>query len=373
MGGGRRRWFTALLAASLLALAACGEDAPAGGGGGSGSGDTSEEELSAAFIYVGPVGDAGWTYRHDQARQCIEEEGIETAFVESVPETAEVETVERDFVAEGFDVIFATAFGYQPFTQKVARDHPDVHFFGITPTVAPADNIQNFYGNLWDGRYLTGLVAGSMTESDVIGFVAAQPIPTVIAGLNAFTLGVREVNPNATVKVVWTLSWFDPPKEKQAAVSLVNSGADVVAQHQDTPSAVEGAASKGAWAIGSESDMTAAAPDRYLTGTIWDWCNYYKQAIEQVQSGEFEAGEFYGGLEDGTVSLAPLNEAVPEDVATMVEESEQAIIDGELDYWTGPIKDNQGNVVVPEGETVTIEDINAMDWLVEGVEGQIPS
>lgn len=263
-----------------------------------------QDEPSAAFIYVGPVGDAGWTFRHDQGRQCLEAMGIKTAFVESVPQNQDVATVERDFIAEGYDVIFATAFGYQPFTQEVANENPDLHFFGITPTIAPADNILNFYGKLWDGRYLTGLVAGAMTETNVIGFVAAHPIPTVVAGINAFTLGVREVNPDAEVRVVWTLSWFDPPAEKQAAVALVEAGADVVAQHQDTPSPVQGAAEGGAWAIGSESDMTAFAPEKYLTGTIWDWCPFYKQAIAMVKDGTFEAGEFYGDLKDGTVTIS---------------------------------------------------------------------
>jgi basic membrane protein A and related proteins len=337
-----------------------------------GAGDA-QEDPSAAFVYVGPVGDAGWTYRHDQGRQCLEQKkGIKTAYVESVPETPDVANVERDFLAEGYDLIFATAFGYQPFTQEVAQENPDKHFFGITPTVAPADNILNYYGELWDGRYLTGLVAGAMTESNVIGFVAAQPIPTVIAGLNAFALGVRETNPDAEVRVIWTLSWFDPPAEKQAAVALVEAGADVVAQHQDTPSSVQGAAENGAWAIGSESDMTQFALEKYLTGTIWNWCPFYLQAVEMVQDGSFEPGEFYGGLADGTVSLAPIHAAVPEDVRQMVEEKQQAIVDGTFDYWQGPLKDNQGNDVVPAGGTLGIADINGMDWLVEGVVGKIP-
>jgi basic membrane protein A len=238
--------------------------------------------------------------------------------------------------------------------------------------VAPADNILNYYGELWDGRYLTGLVAGSMTKSNVIGFVAAQPIPTVIAGLNAFTLGVREVNPEAEVRVIWTLSWFDPPAEKQAAVALVEAGADVIAQHQDTPSSVQGAAEKGAWAIGSESDMTSFAPDKYLTGTVWNWCPFYLQAVEMVQNGAFEPGEFYGGLKDGTVSLAPINAAVRDDVRQMVENKKQALIDGTFDYWQGPLKDNQGNEVVAAGNTLSIADINGMGWLVDGVVGKIP-
>ncbi|MGI9417729.1 MAG: BMP family ABC transporter substrate-binding protein [Geminicoccaceae bacterium] len=330
------------------------------------------DDLKAAFIYVGPVGDAGWTYRHDQGRQCLEQEGIPTAFVESVPQTADVATVERDFIDQGFNLIFATAFGYQPFTQEVANENPDLHFFGITPTIAPADNILNFYGKLWDGRYLTGLVAGSMTESNKIGFVAAHPIPTVLAGINAFTLGVREVNPHAEVQVVWTLSWFDPPAEKQAAVALVEGGADVVAQHQDTPSPVQGAAENGAWAIGSESDMTSFAPDRYLTGTIWDWCPFYKQAAAMVQDDSFAPGEFYGDLADGTVSIAPLNDAVPDEVKALVESRQQALIDGSFDYWAGPISDNLGNEVVAEGATLAIDEINGMGWLIEGVVGEVP-
>lgn len=355
---------TRLAAGAVLGLSVTAAVSPA---------SAAEDELSAAFIYVGPVGDAGWTYRHDQGRQCVEEEkGIETAFVESVSETPDVANVERDFLAEGYDLIFATAFGYQPFTQEVAKENPDKHFFGITPTIAPADNILNYYGKLWDGRYLTGLVAGSMSETGRIGFVAAQPIPTVIAGINAFTLGVREVNPDAEVHVIWTLSWFDPPAEKQAAVALVEAGADVVAQHQDTPSPVQGAAEEGAWAIGSESDMTRFAPDKYLTGTVWNWCPFYKKAVDMVRNGTFEPGEFYGGLGDGTVSLAPVNDAVPAEVKDKVEASKQAIIDGALDYWQGPLNDNRGNEVVADGATLTIEDINGMNWLVEGVVGKIP-
>jgi len=330
------------------------------------------DDLNAAFIYVGPVGDAGWTHRHDQGRQCLEQDGIKTAFVESVPQTADVATVERDFIDQGYDLIFATAFGYQPFTQEVANENPDKFFFGITPTIAPADNILNFYGKLWDGRYLTGLVAGSMTKSNKIGFVAAHPIPTVLAGINAFARGVREVNPDAEVQVVWTLSWFDPPSEKQAAVALVEGGADVVAQHQDTPSPVQGAAENGAWAIGSESDMTSFAPEKYLTGTIWDWCPFYKQAAAMVQDGSFAPGEFYGDLADGTVSIAPLNDAVPDDVKSLVEAKQQELIDGSLDYWAGPISDNQGSEVVAEGATLAIDDINGMDWLIEGVVGEVP-
>ena len=385
-GVSSRRSIAVLLAVSLFAV--YGDDAGGDGAlgiadgalatqasaaGGTSGGDAGSDDLKAAFIYVGPVGDAGWTYRHDQARQCLEERtGIETAFVESVPETADVATVERDFIDQGFDMIFATAFGYQPFTQEVANENPDVKFFGITPTVAPADNISNFYGELWDGRFLTGMVAGSLTETDVIGFVAANPIPTVIAGINAFTLGVRSVNPDATVRVIWTLSWFDPPAEFDNAIALIDSGADVIAQHQDTPSTVEAAQERGVWAIGSESDMSQFGPDVFLTGTVWDWCNIYENYYEAVVNDSFEAGEVYGGLGDGTVTLAPFGAGVPADVQSEVEQVQQQLIDGEFDYWAGPLLTNEGEEVVPEGGTLTIDDINGMDWLVEGVDGSIP-
>jgi basic membrane protein A and related proteins len=331
------------------------------------------DDLKAAFIYVGPIGDAGWTYRHDQGRQCVEAEGVKTAYVESVPQAADVANVEKDFLSQGYNMIFATAFGYQPFTQQVAKENPDKFFFGITPTIAPADNILNYYGKLWDGRYLTGIVAGKVTKSNVIGFVAANPIPTVIAGINAFTLGARSVNPRAEVRVVWTLSWYDPPAEKQAAVALVEGGADVIAQHQDTPSPVQGAAEKGAWAVGSESDMTRFAPDKYLTGTVWDWCPFYKKAVKMVKDGGFKSGEFYGGLDDGTVSLAPINKAVPAEVVALVEQKKADLLVGKLDYWKGPLKDNKGQTVVADGKTLAIADINGMKWLVEGVNGKIPS
>ncbi len=331
------------------------------------------DEPAAAFIYVGPVGDAGWTYRHDVARQCLAEQGVRTAFVEAVPETPDVMNVENDFISQGYDIIFATAFGYQPFTQQVAQANPDVAFFGITPTIAPADNILNFYGKLWDARYLTGMVAGAMTETNKIGFVAAQPIPTVIAGLNAFTLGARAVNPEAEVEVVWTLSWYDPPAEKQAAIALVENGADVIAQHQDTPSAVQGAAEKGAWAIGSESDMSAFAPERVLTGTIWDWCAFYTEAVASVRDGTFAPGEYYGGIDNGTVDITPIAGVVPAEVQANVAAAREALIAGELDYWAGPLRDNAGNEVVADGATLDIAAINGMGWLVEGVVGRLPS
>lgn len=329
------------------------------------------DDIKAAFIYVGPRADNGWTFRHDEARACLEKAGIPTSFVESVTEGPDVARVERDFISQGYNVIFATAFGHQPFTQQVAKQNPNVHFFVIGPGIAPNPNIQTYYGKLWDGRYLTGIVAGKMTKSNKIGFVAAHPKPSVLAGINAFAQGVKSVNPKAEVNVVWTLSWFDPPAEKQAAVALVEAGNDVIAQHQDTGSAAQGAAEKGAWAIGSEADLAPIAGNKVLTGTMWDWCDYYKKAIASVKDGSFKAGDYFGGLEDKIVSIAPLNPVIPEDVVKLVEEKKQALIDGKLDYWKGPLKSNDGKVVVPEGQTLGLSDIQKINWLIEGVNGTV--
>lgn len=331
-----------------------------------------DEPLKAGFLYVGPRADAGWTARHDEARRCLEATGIKTTFVESVPEGPDAARIEQDLLGQGYKAIFATAFGYQPFTQKVAKQNPDAHFFGIAPTIAPAANIENVYGKLWDGRYLNGIVAGRMTKTNKIGFVAAQPIPPVLAGINAFTLGVHSVNPKATVSVVWTLSWFDPPAEKQAALALVEAGNDVIAQHQDTASALQGAIEKGAFAIGSESDMSGIGGDKVLTGTVWNWCELDKRLIKSVQDKTFKPGDYYGGLDDGVVGLAPMSPLVPAETAKLVEEKRAAIAGGTFDYWQGPLKDNKGNVVVPEGKSLGLPDIQKMRWLVEGVSGAVP-
>jgi basic membrane protein A and related proteins len=345
----------AVACAALAPLAAIAADGP-----------------KAAFIYESPVGNAGWTYQLDQGRQCLAAQGVETTFVESVPETPDVANVERGLAEQGYDIVFATGFGYQPFTQQVAKENPGKYFVGIAPTIAPAGNIGGFYGKLWDGRYLTGIVAGSMTKTNKVGYVAPVPLPISIAALNAFALGVHAANPKAVVQVIWTLSWFDPPGEKQAAVTLVESGADVVAQHADTPSAVQGAAEKGAWAIGSESDLSRFAPGKVLTGTVWNWCPYFKKVVDMVKSKTFKPDDYYGGLGDNIMTLAPFDKAVPADVVAKVEKARLGIIDGSLDYWKGPLHDNAGKLVVDSGKTVGFGEISTMNWLAEGISGSLP-
>lgn len=334
---------------------------------------TAQSKARVAYIYVGPVGDAGWTFQHDQARKHLELTlGAETKYVESVPETAEVARVLEQFISEGYKIIFATAFGYQNFSLEVAKRHPDVHIIGIGPAIGLAPNVKTIYGRIWEGRYLTGIVAGKMTKRNIIGFVAAHPISTVVAGVNAFALGVWSVNPKAKIKVVWTRTWYDPPKEKSAAKALLDAGADVVAQHQDTPSALQAAAEASKFGVGSESNMQHFAPDAYLTGTIWDWRELDASIVKGIMQGQFTSEDYYGGLADRVVSLGPMNEKVPASVRAQVADREKAIAAGSFQLFSGPLKDQKGALRVPAGTSMTLKEILAFDWLIEGIEGQAP-
>jgi basic membrane protein A len=335
---------------------------------------TGQSKPKVAYIYVGPVGDAGWTFQHDQARRHLEQTlGAETRSVESVPETAEVARVMEQFIRQDFKILFTTAFGYQTFGLEVARKHPDVRVIGIGPAIALAPNVKTIYGRIWEGRYLTGIVAGKMTRSGTLGFVAAHPISTVVAGVNAFALGVWSVNPQAKIKVVWTRTWYDPPKEKAAAKTLLDAGADVIAQHQDTPSALQAAAEAGKLGIGSESNMQRFAPEAYLTGTIWDWREVDAAIVRNIMSGQFTSEDYYGGLADGMVTLGPFSDRVPADVRALVDQRRRGIIEGSFPIFRGPLRDQGGRLRVPEGAAMTLKEILAFDWLLAGIEGQAPA
>jgi basic membrane protein A len=358
---GRR--FCALVLAVLVLAAAAAPMARA-----------AQAATRVAFIYVGPIGDAGWTYQHDQARRHLERTlGVQTRYVESVPETAEVARVMEQFIRQGYRIIFATAFGYQTFGLQVARRHPDVRIIGIGPATGLAPNVKTIYGRIWEGRYLTGLVAGKMTRTNTVGFVAAHPISTVVAGVNAFALGVWSVNPNARIRVVWTRTWYDPPKEKSAAKALLDAGADVIAQHQDTPSALQAAAEEGKWGIGSESNMQRFAPRAYLTGTIWDWRAVDEAIVRGIQRGQFRSEDYYGGLADRMVSLGPFHPDVPADVRRLVDERRRGIIAGTFQIFQGPLADQNGRERVPKGRVMTLKEILAFNWLLRGIEGQPPT
>lgn len=334
-----------------------------------------EEEMKIGFVYVGPAGDAGWTYRHDQARKYLEKSlpYVKTSFVESVSEGADVTRVLTNYARKGYKLIFATAAGYLDFTREVARKFPDTVFMNIAAWDSDEPNVGQYYGRLDQGRYLTGIVAGKMTKANLIGFVAAHPIPGVIFAINGFALGVQSVNPQAKIRVVWTNTWYNPNVEKQAALSLADVGADVIAQHQDTPSALMGAAEKGIYGIGSESDMSKFAPKAYLTGTIWDWGDFYVRMAEAVKKGTWEAKRYFGDLRNGVVSIAPMGPMVPDEVKALVQQKKEEIISGKLKIFQGPIKDQSGKVRIADGVVPEFNDIyNNMDWFVEGIEGTLP-
>jgi basic membrane protein A len=332
---------------------------------------TDDPELRVAFIYNGPIGDLGWIYAHEQGRLLLQEQipGIETAYIENVPEGPEAERIIRDYAENGYDLIFTTTHGFGEATLAVAQDYPDVYFEHNTG-VETATNVSTYFGRIYQSRFLTGLVAGSMTESNIIGYVAAFPIPQVVRGINGFTLGVKAANPDAVVHVIWTNTWFDPVIEREAAESLVNIGADVIAQHQNSSEPQKVAEENGIWGIGYNTDMSLVAPNASLTSAIWHWGNYYVMEAQAVLDGTWESKQYWGGLKDGIIDIAPYNEAVPQAVRDLVEEFRTRIVESGWDIFDGPLYDQNGNLVLADGDRFSDEYLlNDMDWLVEGVVG----
>ena len=333
--------------------------------------ETSADSMKVGFIYVGPIGDGGWSYAHNEAREYLEKElGVSTIYKESVPEGPEVEKIMRDMIDQGAKVIFATSFGYMDYIEKISKEYPDVKFLHCSG-YKDGENMSNYFGRMYEPRYLSGVVAGMKTQTNKIGYVAAFEIPEVIRGINAFALGVKSVNPDATVAVRWTHTWYDPVSEKAAAESLLDEGADVIAQHQDTAGPQQAAQEKGAFSIGYNTDMKEMAPQAYLTAPVWNWGPYYVDQVKAVMDGNWKSENYWGGMEDEVVQLAPMTELVPSEAVEKVTELEGKIKDKSLNVFAGPIKDNEGNVVVQEGEVLTDEQMLSMDWLVEGVEGSI--
>ncbi len=331
------------------------------------------EPIKVGMIYIGPPGDAGWTYAHDQGRKYLEEEmpNVEVVYVESVAESSDSERVMTELVEQGCSVIFATSFGYMDFALNVANKYPDVTFYHCSGYKTAA-NMSTYFGRIYESRYLTGLVAGRMTEVNEIGYVAAHPIPEVIRGINAFTIGVRDANPDAMVNVVWTNTWYDPAKEKDAAQGLLDSGVDVIAQHQDTPGPQQAAEEAGVYSVGYNTDMSSFAPNANLTSAVWNWGPYYVSAVKAAVDGTFVEGQYWGGLEDGIVDIAQMNAIVPEDVVAEVEAQKAAIIDGTFHVFEGPLNDQDGNEMVADGVILDDGELLSMTWFVEGVNGVIP-
>jgi len=332
------------------------------------------DPLRVAFVYIGPVGDLGWTYSHDQGRIAMEEAvpNVETAYLENVPELqADAERAIRGYAEEGYNVIIATSFGYGPAVLAVAPQYPDVQFVHISG-YQTAENVSTGFGKIEEPRYVTGFVAGRMAETGSIGYVAAFPIPEVLRGINAFTLGAQAANPDITVQVVWTNTWYDPQVESAAAQSLIDLGVDVIAQHQDTTGPQQVAEAAGKYSVGYNVDMSEQAPDAVLTSAVWNWGSYYTMVAEQIIAGEWNSNQYWGSWADGVVDIAPIAAFVPEDVAAeaevMAEEFRTGAMGG-TDIFTGPLTQQDGSEGVAEGASMTAEEILNMTWFVQGVEG----
>jgi basic membrane protein A len=330
-----------------------------------------KDQITVGFIYVGPIGDGGYTYAHDQGRLFLEENlDVKTIYKESVPETQEVEQELRNMIDQGATVIFATSFGFMDYVEKISNEFPDVAFLHCSGYKS-TDNMANYFGRMYEPRYLSGIVAGLKTESNKIGYVAAFPIPEVVRGINAFTLGAQSVNPDIEVEVVWTSTWYDPAKEKEAAISLLDKGADVIAQHQDTAGPQQAAEEKGAFSIGYNTDMKEMAPKAYMTAPIWNWGPYYVDQVKNVMNGTFESHAYWGGMSDDVIRLAPLTENAPEGAKEAVDSAKEKILDGSLVIFAGPIKDQTGAIKVEEGTNLSDGEMLSIDWFVNGVIGKI--
>ena len=330
-----------------------------------------DKPIKVGFIYVSPVGDAGWSYAHNQGRLAVDAmPGVTTSFVEAVPEGPDSKRVMLNMARKGFDIIFATSFGYMDPMIKVAKQFPKTVFMHCSGfKLAP--NMGNYFGRMYQARYLSGMVAGAMTKSNTLGYVAAFPIPEVIRGINAFALGAQSVNPKAEVRVVWTKTWYDPATEKEAAKSLLDVGADVIAQHQDSPGPQEAAQDKGVFSVGYNSDMSAFAPKAHLTAPVWNWAPFYQQVVKDVRKGTWKSEAFWNGMKEGIVDLAPFGKMVPKAVQTQVMAKKQAILNGKAKIFVGPIKDQAGKVRVPAGKAATDNEMLNMKYFVQGVVGTL--
>jgi simple sugar transport system substrate-binding protein len=332
------------------------------------------EPIKVGFVYVGPVGDGGWTYAHDLGRKAMEAKlagRVKTTYVESVPEGADAERVIRDLAVKGHQVVFTTSFGFMDATLKVARTFPKVEFYHATGFKS-APNVTIYNSRMYEPAYLAGMIAGSVTRKNVLGFVASFPIPEVVRNIDAFTLGARATNPRVTTKVVWINSWFDPARERQAAETLIGQGADVLLQNTDSSAVLQTAQDKGVHAFGWDSDMQAYGPKAHLASCIETWGDYYTKVVEAFLAGRPVKTTHWGGMKDGFNDLVGVSPALPEAVRKKVADKKAELVAGRFQVFAGPIKGQDGTIKVPAGVSLTDKEIDSIAWYVEGVEGQLP-
>jgi len=328
---------------------------------------TSMAADTVGFVYVSPIGDAGWTYQHDLGRLQLEKEtGVTTKYVENVPEGPDAERVIREMAKRGDKVIFATSFGYMNPMLKVSKQFPKTAFVHATG-YKMGKNMGLYNARFYEGRYLTGVIAGEVTKSNILGYVAAFPIPEVLQGINAFIQGARSVNPKAELRVIWVNSWFDPGKERQASMTLMSQSADVITHHTDSTAVVQAAEEKGKYAFGYHSDMSKYGSTAHLTATTHHWGNYYTQVVKAAQSGSWKPESIWGGYKEGMIRLAPLNPSLPAELRGRIADMEKQMADGSLHPFTGPVVDQDGKTRVAAGETMSDGDLSGMDYYVQGV------
>ncbi|MDE1948699.1 MAG: BMP family ABC transporter substrate-binding protein [Burkholderiales bacterium] len=334
------------------------------------------EPLKVAFAYVGPVGDGGWTFAHDNARKAVQKEfgdKIVTSFVEKVPEGADAERVFRDMASQGNKLIFGTTFGYMEPMLKVAADLPDVKFEHATG-YKQAANMNTYDSRTYEGAYMAGVLAGHMTKTNVLGIVGSIPIPEVIRNINSFTLGAQSQNPKIKTKVVWVNDWFNPPKETEAAQSLIDARADVLFQNTDSSAVLQTAAKNKKWAFGWDSDMSAYAPDAHVASAVINWEPYYRKAIQSVLDGTWKGNQAsWWGVKEGAIDLVSINDKVPADAKAAVDKVKAGLKDGSFVIWKGPIMSNDGKEVLKKDEVADDKFLGGINFFVKGVEGKVPS
>jgi basic membrane protein A and related proteins len=329
------------------------------------------EAFKVGFIYIGPPGDAGWTFQHDEARKFLEEnaENVETTFLENVPEANAGPAIDQ-LISQGNTLIFATSFGYGDTVIQKARDNPEVLFEHATGFQL-ADNVSTYFVRHWEPSFLLGVIAGHVSESGRLGYVGSFPIPEVIRDVNSFTLGAQSINPDATTQMLFINTWFDPPTEQQAARSLIDGGADTLFGITDSPNVLQAAAEEGALAATWNSDMGRFGPEAYLSSVVLNWGPRYVQRTEQAIDGTWESEDWWGTLAEDAVQLAPYGDSVPDDVQAEVDEKLAGFEDGSFNPFVGPITDQAGEEQIADGEEVTFEQFVAWDWFVQGVEGSL--
>lgn len=332
------------------------------------------EPLKVGFVYAGSISDFGWTHAHDLGRREMEanfQGKVTTTFIENVNVGADAERAIRQLALDGHKLIFATALGYMNSTIKVAKEFSQT-FFEQCGVCKRAANVGTYLGRVEEPRYLTGMIAGKMTKSNLIGFIGSHPIPEVIRGIGAFTQGLRVTNPQAKVKVIWVRSWYDSPKERKAAQTLISLGADVLTQYTDSPAALQLAEEKGIYAFGCYTDMSQFASEAHLTSSIYKWGKFYTDKVQEVINSTWRAASVWDGIAQEMVDISSLNPVIPQDVQQLVMAKREEFIQGTAHPFDGPVKDQKGVVRIPHGKVLDDQGQLVMNWYVEGVEGSIP-